>query len=48
MNLLKEEDSKKNLETACPRLSVPLLKIGTRMGASLSSIRKDRNQDGRL
>ena len=33
----------KNLETVCLRLSVPLPKIGTRTGASLSSIRKDRN-----
>ena len=33
----------KNLETVCLRLSVPLSKIGTRTGASLSSIRKDRN-----
>ena len=33
----------KNLETVCLRLSVPLSKIGTRTGASLSSITKDRN-----
>jgi len=33
----------KNLETVCLRLSVLLSKIGTRTGASLSSIRKDRN-----
>jgi len=33
----------KNLETVCLRLSVPLSKIGTRTGASPSSIRKDRN-----
>jgi len=33
----------KNLETVCLRLSVPLSKIRTRMGASLSSIRKNRN-----
>ena len=33
----------KNLETVCLRLSVPLSKIGTRTGVSLSSIRKDRN-----
>jgi len=33
----------KNSETVCLRLSVPLSKIGTRTGASLSSIRKDRN-----
>jgi hypothetical protein len=33
----------KNLEIVCLRLSVPLSKIGTRTGASLSSIRKDKN-----
>jgi len=38
----------KNLQTVCLRLSLPLSKIGTRTGASLSSIRKDRNWDGRL
>jgi len=35
--------SSKNLEAVCLRLSVPLSKIGTRTGASLSNIRKDRN-----
>ena len=40
---LRHNFSSKNLEIVCLRLSVPLSKIGTSTGASLSSIKKDRN-----